>query len=117
MDSKDEQSKKTDPGDRIRQLGRRWSGRGGSFSAFGTAGMMGFHLLAGMLVGGFIGYWLDEWLDTSPWLKIVFFVFGIAAGFRNIYQDAQQLMREQADKDQEWKGVAKKDAPGPDKED
>ena len=34
-----------------------------------------FTLVAGVAVGGGIGYALDRWLDTGPWLLIVFFVF------------------------------------------
>lgn len=43
-------------------------------------------LVAGVLVGGFIGYMLDQWLGTKPWLMMVFLIFGIAAGFRNLYR-------------------------------
>lgn len=33
------------------------------------------------LVGGFvIGYWLDRYFNTFPWLTIIFFFSGIAAG-------------------------------------
>jgi ATP synthase protein I len=128
VDSRDKRTEHTDRADtdraeltdldaKIRNAGRRFSARSGMFDAFGTAGMMGFHLLSGMLVGGFIGYWLDKWLDTDPWMKAVFFMIGIAAGFRNIYLDAQRLVREQEGKDNAWKGAAKKDASGSSKED
>ncbi len=43
-------------------------------------------LVAALVVGGFLGYWLDEWLDTRPWLMIVFLILGFAAGFLNIYR-------------------------------
>jgi F0F1-type ATP synthase assembly protein I len=36
-------------------------------------------------LGALIGYYLDKWLDTSPWLLLVFLGFGIAAAFRNLY--------------------------------
>ena len=33
------------------------------------------------LVGGFvIGYWVDTYFNTFPWLTIIFFFAGIAAG-------------------------------------
>lgn len=117
MDSGNKQTKHTDLDGKIRNAGRRFSARSGLFDAFGVAGMMGFHLLSGMLVGGFIGYWLDKWLDTGPWLKVAFFIIGIAAGFRNIYLDAQKLVREQDCKDKAWKGAAEKNAPESGKED
>jgi ATP synthase protein I len=43
-------------------------------------------LVAGVLVGGVMGYMLDQWLGTKPWLLMVFMIFGIAAGFRNLYR-------------------------------
>jgi len=37
--------------------------------------------LAASLVGGFVvGYWLDNYFKTFPWLTMIFFVGGIAAG-------------------------------------
>lgn len=43
-------------------------------------------LVAGVVVGGFLGYWLDKWLDTKPLFMIVMFFLGFAAGFLNIYR-------------------------------
>jgi ATP synthase protein I len=43
-------------------------------------------LVAGVLVGGVMGYLLDQWLGTKPWLLVIFMVFGIVAGFRNLYR-------------------------------
>ena len=38
-----------------------------------------------IVIGYAIGYFLDRWLDTS-FLKIVFLLFGIAAGFVTFYR-------------------------------
>jgi F0F1-type ATP synthase assembly protein I len=35
---------------------------------------------ASVVVGGFIGYWLDAWLGTKPAFLIVFFMLGFASG-------------------------------------
>jgi len=43
-------------------------------------------LVAGVLVGGFVGYLLDQWLGSKPWLMVICLVFGIMAGFRNLYR-------------------------------
>ncbi|MDL2306761.1 AtpZ/AtpI family protein [Desulfovibrio sp. OttesenSCG-928-C06] len=67
--------------------------------SLGRASTMGLHMVSGIIVGGLIGYWLDEWLDTGPWLKVVFFPIGVAAGFRNVYLDAKLLMKTQDDTD------------------
>ena len=42
-------------------------------------------MVAATLIGLATGYYLDKWLGTSPWLTLIFLVFGIVAGFRNIY--------------------------------
>jgi ATP synthase protein I len=70
----------------------------GFFGALGLAGSIGLHMVSGILVGFLIGYWLDKWLDTSPWLKLVFFILGVVAGFRNVYLDAKILLKEQEGK-------------------
>ncbi len=43
-------------------------------------------LVAGVLVGGIGGYYLDRWLDTTPWLLIIGLLLGTAAGFNNVYK-------------------------------
>lgn len=35
-------------------------------------------------VGGFIGWQLDRWFGTAPWLLLLFLMLGIAAGFLNL---------------------------------
>ena len=41
-------------------------------------------LVAGVLVGAFVGWALDRWLGISPWGLIVFLLLGFAAGVRNV---------------------------------
>lgn len=48
-------------------------------------------LIAGPLVGGFIGWWLDNWLQTAPIFLIILFLLGLAAGFLNVIRTAQQM--------------------------
>lgn len=37
-------------------------------------------------VGLAIGYLLDRWLSTAPILTILFVLYGVAAGFVNLYK-------------------------------
>jgi ATP synthase protein I len=47
---------------------------------------IGTELVAGIAVGVAIGWALDRWLGTKPWLMIAFFVLGAAAGMMNVYR-------------------------------
>ncbi len=41
-------------------------------------------LPSSIAVGLFIGYWLDKWLDTHPWMLIVFLLLGTVSGFYSL---------------------------------
>src|SRR5215217_8572356 len=51
-------------------------------------------MIAGLLVGGFLGYWLDRWLGWTPWALVAGLILGFAAGANNawrairVYSDA-----------------------------
>lgn len=54
------------------------------------------------LLGLWIGYSLDQWLDTRPIITIVGLFFGIAAGFRNVYVlTSWELRRQKRDEEQD----------------
>lgn len=46
----------------------------------------GVEVVAALVVGIVIGLLLDRWLGTWPWLFLVFFVLGSAAGIMNVYR-------------------------------
>jgi ATP synthase protein I len=50
--------------------------------------------LAGLLVGGAIGWYLDDWLGTRPVLFLLFFALGAAAGILNVIRQAYRMNRE-----------------------
>ncbi len=56
----------------------------------GQAMSLGFRVLAefvaGVIVGGFIGWQADIWLGTTPFGLVVFLALGTAAGFWNVYK-------------------------------
>ena len=43
-------------------------------------------LLAGLMIGAGIGWTIDQWLETTPWFLIVFFLLGGAAGILNLWR-------------------------------
>ena len=45
---------------------------------------LGVEIVAALIVSVGIGLFLDTWLGTKPWLMIVFFVLGAAAGMFNV---------------------------------
>lgn len=60
-------------------------------SGYGMAVRIGAELVAALIVGVGIGYFLDYWLDTKPWFLVVFFFLGAAAGVLNVYRTASGL--------------------------
>jgi ATP synthase protein I len=53
-------------------------------SGLSLALRIGVELVAALIVGAGIGLLLDRWLGTAPWLMVVFFILGAAAGFFNV---------------------------------
>ncbi len=47
---------------------------------------IGTELVVAVAVGGGIGYLLDNWLGTGPWLLMVFLLLGNVAGLWNIFR-------------------------------
>ena len=45
-------------------------------------------LIAGVAVGGLIGWGLDRWLSTSPFGLIAFVLLGFVAGVVNVIRSA-----------------------------
>ena len=69
-------------------------------TATGKAVRAASELVAALIVGGVLGFWLDKWLNTKPLFMILLFFAGFAAGFMNIYraQTGQKFTIGEADK-------------------
>jgi ATP synthase protein I len=61
------------------------------------ASSLGIAMAAAILIGLFIGYQLDKWLETSPWFTLIFLVLGIISGFRNIFILSNRAMKDDSD--------------------
>jgi ATP synthase protein I len=48
-------------------------------------------LAATIIVGTAIGYYLDKWLGTGPWLLLLFLFLGIGAGIRETIRLIRKL--------------------------
>ena len=64
----------------------------GSF--MGSAFKLGTELIAAVAVGTIIGFILDSWFGTKPWLIIIFFFLGTAAGILNVFKTANRMQKE-----------------------
>ena len=61
----------------------------GSF--MGNAFKLGTELVAAVGVGTIIGFILDSWFGTKPWLIVIFFFLGAAAGMLNVIRAANRM--------------------------
>ena len=64
----------------------------GSF--MGSAFKLGTELVAAVGVGTIIGFILDSWFGTKPWLIIIFFFIGSAAGILNVIRVAKRMQKD-----------------------
>ncbi len=46
---------------------------------------IGITLVAATFIGLVMGIYIDKWLNTKPWFTLIFLLFGIVAGFKNIF--------------------------------
>jgi ATP synthase protein I len=67
---------------------------GASPASMGNAMGLAFRVLsefvAAVIVGAFIGWWIDRVAGTSPAFLVAFLLMGAAAGFWNVYRIAMQ---------------------------
>ena len=77
---------------KIRKQVQLDSEKRGSF--MGNAFKLGTELVAAVAVGTIIGFILDNWFDTKPWLIVIFFFLGAAAGMLNVIRTANRMQKE-----------------------
>jgi len=57
----------------------------------GIASSIGLTMVASVLIGWYVGSWLDGKLGSSPWLMLTGTLMGIAAGFIEMANIAKRL--------------------------
>ena len=62
-----------------------------SSSNLGIAFKMSTELVAAVVVGTIIGFILDNWFGTKPWLILTFFFVGVVAGILNVVRSAKNM--------------------------
>ena len=78
---------------KIKKQAQLDSEKRGSF--MGGAFKLGTELVSAVAVGTIIGFILDSWFDTKPWLIIIFFFLGTAAGILNVIRTANRMQKEE----------------------
>ena len=64
-----------------------------SSSNIGIALKLSTELVAAVAVGTIIGFILDDWFGTKPWLILIFFFVGVAAGIMNVVKSAKNMQK------------------------
>lgn len=63
----------------------------GGTSGLAMAWRLGSEFIAGVLVGGLIGYAIDKWFGVEPWGLIIFILLGFLAGMLNMLRSAGKI--------------------------
>ena len=79
---------------KARQPGLRGDAHQAGQPAYGQAFRYAADLIVGVGVGGFLGWALDRQFGTAPWLMVLLFVLGFAAGLLNVIRAAQKAQAE-----------------------
>jgi ATP synthase protein I len=74
----------SDNNDKDDKLTPAQQGAAGFSRQFAMALELPFILVGAIIVGGLIGYLLDDWLHTKPYLMLVFGFLGFFGGLRDL---------------------------------
>lgn len=61
----------------------------------GRYSFIGIEFGVSVVIGYFVGSWLDEKFGSSPWLTLLFILFGLASASRDLFRLARRYKREQ----------------------
>jgi ATP synthase protein I len=62
-----------------------------SSSNIGAAFKLSTEMVAAVVVSTIIGFILDNWFGTKPWLILIFFFVGVVAGILNVIRSAKNM--------------------------
>ncbi len=55
--------------------------------------MVGVQFALSIIIGIAIGYYLDKWLNSFPWMTIFWLLAGFAAGLKNLYRELKKVAK------------------------
>ncbi len=64
------------------------------WKAVGTYGSVGLEFALCVLLGLWVGQWVDGKLGTGPWVALSGLLLGVVAGYRSIWRALKQATRE-----------------------
>ena len=70
------------------------------FRTLGFMSTAGISMVISTFIGLAMGYYLDKWLDTTPWMTLIFLLLGIVSGFRNIFLLTSRELRRQQESEE-----------------
>jgi len=65
-----------------------------NFRKLAELSSLGLMLPSSIIVGLVIGYFLDRWLGTAPWLLLVFTVLGVVSGLLSLFRALKKYDRD-----------------------
>ncbi len=57
--------------------------------------IIGIQFPVAIVIGYLWGRTMDRWFGTAPWLTAIFSLFGIAAGFLNLFRMSAEVARDE----------------------
>jgi ATP synthase protein I len=67
--------------------------RADTLRAIGALSTVGLSFVLAIVIGAWFGRTLDGWLGTSPWMFVLFFFFGLAAGILNVFRTTSRYLK------------------------
>jgi ATP synthase protein I len=68
--------------------------KGRTLRSLGALSAVGFSFVLAVVIGAALGYILDRCLGTSPWLFLLCFFLGLAAGMRTVFRTVAAISRQ-----------------------
>lgn len=70
------------------------SAPGPAWKSLGELASVGVAMVLATVIGLGVGYYLDRWLGTSPWLTMLGLAAGIAAAFVTLFRSVKAMERD-----------------------
>ena len=71
--------------------------------SMGVAMRIAVEMISALAVTGVIGWFLDQWLNTRPWLMLVMLLLGSVVGLLNTYRGAMRMHRKMEVEDESFR--------------